>query len=121
MQLFRDEDGNASNDIEAGIRLQLHDFATRDLSRGDIHNDPICISARTLCSYLDRAEQDAAMLKENNGVTRAETPWVRKRRRQRTPPEELDDMREAKFQRTEESVVFKAEKDDSSYKTSDGE
>jgi hypothetical protein len=91
------------------------------LAGADELDDSICIPARTLCSYLDRAEQNAAMLKENHGATRAERPWVRKRQQEKTPPEELDDKREAKFQKIEEKVMSQAEKDDSSYKTSDGE
>lgn len=62
-----------------------------------------------------------AKLKLNQGATRPERKWVKKRRRQRTPLEELDDKREAKFQKIEEKVMSQAEKDDSSYKTSDGE
>lgn len=61
------------------------------------------------------------MLKQNHGATRAERPWVRKRRRQTTPSEELDDKREAKFQKIEEKMLSQADEDDSSYKTSDGE
>jgi hypothetical protein len=45
----------------------------------------------------------------------------RKRRREKIPPEKLDDNREAKFKKGEEKVMSQAEKDDSSYKTSDGE
>lgn len=62
-----------------------------------------------------------AKLSQNPQPTRPERQWVGKRRRQRTPPEELGDEREAKFQKIEEDVMSKGEKDDSSYKTSDGE
>lgn len=61
------------------------------------------------------------MATQNQGATRTTKPWVRKRRRQITPPEELDDEREAKFQKSEEKAMFKEEGDDSSYKASDGE
>lgn len=61
------------------------------------------------------------MAKQNQGATRTTKPWVRKRRRQRTPPEELDDKQEAKFQRIEEEAISKAERDDLSYKPSDRE
>ena len=62
-----------------------------------------------------------AKLKQNQGATRPERKWVGKRRRQKTPPKELDDKRETKFQKMEEKVMSKAEKDDSSYMTLDGE
>jgi hypothetical protein len=50
-----------------------------------------------------------------------ERQWLRKRRQQRTPPEELDYKREAKFQKIVEKVMSQVEKDNSLYKTSDGE
>ena len=85
-------------------------------------NDPICIPASTLYSYLEPAEQNVALLKQKRGAVTDKKQWVRKRRRQRTPPEELDDSREAKFRKIEEKAMAKAEKDDSSYRTtSDGE
>lgn len=62
-----------------------------------------------------------AKSRQNQCTTRPERQWVGKRRQQRTPPEELDYKREAKFQKIEEKVISQAEKDDSSYKTSDGE
>lgn len=63
-----------------------------------------------------------ALIKQKQGAVRETKPWVRKRRRQQTPPEELDDSREVQFRKIEEEAIAKAEKDDSSYKTtSDGE
>lgn len=63
-QIFRAEKGTATNDTEAGIRLQLQDFATEALGGSDrTLTDPICIPAHTLYSYLDQAEQNVAMLK----------------------------------------------------------
>ena len=118
---MRDENGDANDDVEAALRLQLKDFATEALVGLNILDDLISIPARTLCSYLDQAEQNITKFKQNQGATGADRTWVRKRRRQKTPPEELDDNREAKFQKTEEKVMSQAEKDDSSYKASDGE
>lgn len=82
-------------------------------------DDLISIPASGLCAYIDQAEQNVAT--QNQGATRTTKPWVRKRRRQRTPTEELDDEREAKFQKSEEKMMSKEEGDDSSYKASDGE
>ena len=64
------------------------------------------------------------MIKQERGTVRRSKPWVRKRRRQNTPPEELDHKREKRFQKEEDKAREKAEKDDSSYKASsasDGE
>jgi hypothetical protein len=60
-----------------------------------------------------------AKLRQNQRTTRPGRQWVGKRQWQRTPLEELDDNQEAKFQKIEEEVIFWAEKDDSSYKSSD--
>lgn len=56
-------------------------------------DDLISIPASGICTYLDDAEQN--MAKQNEGATRTAKPWVRKRRRTRTPP--VDDEREARF------------------------
>ena len=80
-------------------------------------DDLICILARTFCSYLDETERNMAKSRQNQCTTRPERQWVGKRRQQRTPPEELDYKREAKFQKIEEKVISQAEKDDSSYMT----
>ena len=118
-QTIRDEKGNANNDKDASLHLQLQDFATEELIGLNVLDDPISILAIGLCAYLDEAEQNVAI--QNQGATRTAKSWVRMRRRQRTPPEELDDERETKFQKSEEKVMSKEERDDSSYKPSDGE
>jgi hypothetical protein len=46
-----------------------------------------------------------AKLRQNQCTTRPESQWVGKRRRQRTPLEELDYNREAKFQKIKEKVM----------------
>jgi hypothetical protein len=119
-QIFRDEKGNPST--EAGLCLQLQDFAAKTLaSRNDL-KDLISIPANTLYSYLMEAEKNMTMRKNKQGAVGDTMLWVRKRRRGRTPEEELDDLREAKMRKTEQATMAKMEKDDSSYKTnSDGE
>ncbi|OAA33951.1 hypothetical protein NOR_08744 [Metarhizium rileyi] len=113
--IFRDEDGNPNPDEDAGLTLQLRDFATETLSgHDDLCADPIRIPASTLYYYLVEAEKNMAKLQQGQGVVRETKPWVRKRRRQETPPEELHDSREAKFPKIEESVMAQAEKDASS-------
>jgi len=75
-----------NDDVEAGLRLQLKDFATESLVGSDKLDDLIFIPASTLCSYLEEAEQNMAKLSQNQRTTKRQ--WVGKRRRQRTPPEE---------------------------------
>ncbi|OAQ59075.1 hypothetical protein VFPPC_12275 [Pochonia chlamydosporia 170] len=118
--IFRDEEGNPNPNEEAGLTLQLRDFATETLSGPDL-TESIRIPASKLYSYLTEAEKNMAKLKQKQGAVRETRPWVRKRRRLETPPEELDDNREAKFRKIEEKAISQAEKDDSSYKTTPDE
>ena len=104
---------------EAGLYLQLKDFATEALVGSDELDDIIFIPACIPCLYLDEAEQNIVKLRENQYATKRQ--WVGKRQRQKMPQEELDDRREAKFQKIEEKVMSQVEKDDSLYKTSDRE
>ena len=124
-QEFRNDEGNPNEAAGAGLCLQLQDFATEALveSAGSLHNE-IRIPATALCLYLQRAEEQAVMIKQEKGTVRRSKPWVRKRRRQHTPPEELDHKREKRFQKEENKAGEKAQNDDSSYKASsasDGE
>lgn len=103
------------------LRLDMttrpQDLATEELISSNVLNDPISIPASGLCAYLDETEHNVAT--QNQGATRTAKPWIRKRRRQRTPPKELDDEPEAKFQKSEEKGMSKEERDDSLYKPSD--
>jgi hypothetical protein len=71
-----------------------------------------------LCAYLERAENRAAVIEQERGVVRPTKPWVRKRRRESTPPEELEQKHEERFREDEERAVERVAKDDSSYKAS---
>ena len=57
---------------------------------------------------LERAEAKARRLKQGKGPARSTKPWVRKRRRDRTPPEHLDPDREGIFAEQEQRAVKKA-------------
>ncbi|KAI9734349.1 MAG: hypothetical protein M1834_002455 [Cirrosporium novae-zelandiae] len=125
-QIIRDENGNPTDDAEAGLHLQLQDFAPEALAdMNEPLRDPIHISANTLCMYIERAENRAAVIKRERDVIQQERdapsptrPWVRKRRRHSTPPEELEQEREKRFQEDEDRASVQAAQDDSSYKAS---
>jgi len=57
-------------------------------------------------------------VKLGEGLVRSSKPWVKKRRRDSTPPEQLDSDREDRFAKEEQRVAKKAMMDDGSYKTS---
>lgn len=57
-------------------------------------------------------------MKLGEGLVRSSKPWVKKRRRDSTPPEQLDSDREDRFAKEEQRVAKKAMMDDGSYKTS---
>jgi len=118
-QVFRDENGNPNNAADAGLYLQLQDFATEALveNYGTL-NDRVYISSATLCAYLDHAEEKAVVIEEDRGVVRPTKPWVRKRRRQETPSETLDQTREKRFREDEKRAADEAVREDSSYKAS---
>ncbi|KAG8408025.1 hypothetical protein J3459_018261 [Metarhizium acridum] len=67
-QILLDDEGNLSQNDKAGLYLQLRDFATKALVGTDgLLTDLICIPASTLCLYLEQAEQNVAMLRQNQG------------------------------------------------------
>lgn len=57
-------------------------------------------------------------MKQGEGLVRSTIPWVRKRRRDSTPPEQLDSDREGRFAEQEQRAAKKAMIDDGSYKAS---
>ncbi|KAG8406855.1 hypothetical protein J3459_018613 [Metarhizium acridum] len=81
-QILLDDEGNLSKNDKAGLYLQLRDFATKALVGTDgLLTDLICIPASTLCLYLEQAEQNVAMLRQNQGAVEETNSWVRTRRR----------------------------------------
>ena len=95
-QIFRHEDGEPNLDPEAGLHLQLQDFATEALVEeyGDLH-DPIFIPSTALCAYLDKGEHRASRVKQQKGRVTHRKPGLIKRPRESTPPEEIQPDREA--------------------------
>ncbi|KAG9246897.1 hypothetical protein BJ878DRAFT_532941 [Calycina marina] len=118
-QLFRDDVGNLVLDSQASLQLRLEDFGTEAFAvdfpglTGDIQ-----ISAEQLFAFLERAEAKAKRVKNGEGLVRSVKPWVRKRRRDSTPPEQIASDREGRFAEQEQREAKKAMKDDVSYKAS---
>ncbi|GAO13113.1 hypothetical protein UVI_02024720 [Ustilaginoidea virens] len=109
-------DGNIRVVIGLDVEYNNSKKATLSVWRpGVVQNEagePELVARQTI---TNQAEQDMAMVKQNQGAVMETNRWVGKRRRQRTPPEELDDDREAKFQKIEDKVMAQAEENDSSY------
>jgi hypothetical protein len=96
-QVFRDRNGKPNTSRTGGLQLRLRDFAAEALAepKGQLR-DLIVISASNLCSFLQRAEDRATFIKQQKGIKSAKT-FVRKRRRDSTPPEELTYRDEKRF------------------------
>lgn len=88
-QVFRDTNGNPSPSHTGDLRLRLRDFATEALAGADLLHDPIIIPANKLCSLLEEAEAAASVVGQQTGIITANKPWIRKRRRKSSSPEEL--------------------------------
>jgi len=118
-KLFRDDVGNLVLDPQASLQLRLEDFGTEAFAAKfpDL-TEAIHISAETLFTFLERAEVKATRVKQGEGLTRSTKPWVRKRRRDSTPPEQLMSDREGRFAEEEQRAAKKAMTDDVSYKAS---
>ena len=101
-QVFPNDDGTPNDDPEAGLRLALSDLAAEALT-DDFQDLDISfhISVKHLCRYLDEAEQRASIVKEKKGVVNPRPLILKKRRRPGTPPENLDEVHEQRFQDAE--------------------
>ena len=109
-QVFRDESGSPNLSPEAGLRLELRDFAPEDLAEGI--SDSFLIDSALLCRFLNEAEQEEQETKQERGVVQHLLPGAKKRRREKTPPEEVSSEEDERRVRSRES------EDDSSYKSS---
>jgi hypothetical protein len=86
VQIFRDEDGKPNTAPGSGLRIELKDFACEELSR-DVQGF-LEIDSATLCGMLELAEETYEVLEREGGSRPSAIPG--KRRRERTPIEELD-------------------------------
>jgi len=116
LQVFRDTNGNPSPSRTGGLRLRLRDFATEALAGPDLR-DPIILPANKLYSLLEDAEDAASVVGRQTGIITTNKPWIRKRRRESSPPEELTQGDEKRFRADEGRVADQTMRDDSSYKT----
>ncbi|KAH7403102.1 hypothetical protein BKA64DRAFT_706616 [Cadophora sp. MPI-SDFR-AT-0126] len=114
--VFHDTNGNPSPSRTGGLRLRLRDFATEALAGADLRN-PITLPANKLYSLLEDAEDAASVVGQQTGIITANKPWVRKRRRESSPLEELSQRDEKRFRADESRAADQTIRDDSSYKT----
>lgn len=101
--MIRDVDGNCTQEY---LNLPLEYFATKKLSaKYETANEPmtdsLTISSRTICEYLQVAEEASTMVDNKRGFSETIKPIGRKRRRDVTP-EQVDEETEAKCQKTRE-------------------
>ncbi|CAG7987309.1 unnamed protein product [Penicillium olsonii] len=87
-QPFRTNSGLATEGT--ALRLRLRDFATEDLSRGQVglHRE-ILITSKQLCDFLSCAEARQQMQTQQQCSIDRIRPGALKRRRPQTPPEQL--------------------------------
>ncbi|TVY58864.1 hypothetical protein LSUE1_G009739 [Lachnellula suecica] len=112
---FRDKDGIANPSPGIGISLRLDDFATSALHPKPM-SERVFIPATTLTIFLNNAEKAESMIKENMGAKVTLGKVVKKRRRQSTPIEELDETKEKTFKEEEERAEKRARKADKAWK-----
>ncbi|KAI9764422.1 MAG: hypothetical protein M1840_008445 [Geoglossum simile] len=102
-KVFRDDQGNPTD--HQGLRLQLSDFACEKLTEDVVGSGDreIFVSAQQLCQYLTSAENWI----RRRGTLAEESipPGVKKRKRSRTPPEEMASDDEAKYVEQEQKVA----------------
>ena len=117
--MFRDDNNNPNTSIGAGLNLQLQDFVPDTSNESLIYlDDRISISANTLCGYLEYAEEKTRCINSERATSQSAKFTMEKKRRASTPVEELEEEDMKKFREMEKKAEEKAEKDDSSYKTS---
>lgn len=94
-QVFRDESGDPNLSADAGLRLELKDFAPADLAEGI--SDSFLIDSAILCQFLNEAEHEEQETKQKQAVVHHLLPGAKKRRREETPPEEFSFDGDLKF------------------------
>jgi hypothetical protein len=78
--------------------------------------EEIFIPATTLTEFLVNAENAEVMIKENTGVRHVLSKVVRKRRRQSTPADEIDEIKEKKFIDEVERAEKRAKREDKDWR-----
>jgi hypothetical protein len=113
-QVFHDEFGGPNLSRDAGLKLELRDFAPQDLARGI--SGSFLIDSATLCRFLNEAEQEEQEAEQERGVIQRLLPGAKKRRREKTPPEDINSEDDRRHVDNERMVRARASADDSSYK-----
>lgn len=77
---------------ETALRLTLRDFAPEQLTQGcpDLDRE-IIVSSEQLCGFLAEAEARQQAGTQHTGCMDSVRPGALKRRRYRTPPDEISD------------------------------
>ena len=114
--MFRDEFGNSNLSRDNGLKLELADFAPEDLARGITGS--ISIDSATLCRFLDEAEQMDQKAKQKQGAVQHLVPGAKKRRREKTPTEDINSDDERRYTDIEQRVQERELADDSPYHSS---
>jgi hypothetical protein len=112
-QLFRDELGNPTG-ADTGLTLHLQDFdsTAETSSSATLLIHPIAISS-TLYNSLTCAEAEAKRVQELEGKKVPLKSGAKKRKRTRTPPEELREEDERGWMKEEGRALKKAANRDS--------
>lgn len=115
-QVFRDEFGGPNLSRDAGLKLELGDFAPEDLARGI--SGSFLVDSATLCRFLDEAEQEEQEAKQKQGIVQHLVPGAKKRRREKTPPEDVNSEDDRRHADDERRFRARESADDSSYHSS---
>ena len=115
-QVFRDESCNPNTSQDAGLKLELGDFAPKDLARGI--SGSILVDAVTLSRFLDEAEEEEQEAKQKKRTVDHLEPGAKKQRREKTPPENMNSDDERRWSEEERRIQARELADDSSFHSS---
>ncbi len=103
----------------ANLHLRLDEFANKEFA-ATFNNlaGTIQISSEFLYACLAQSEAQAKKVKGGQGQQDSIKLWVRERRRDSTPPEQLSPNRESQFSEGEQRATERSTMDDSSYEAS---
>lgn len=88
-QVFRDEFGCLNLSPDAGLKLELKILLPKYILTDGVSGS-LLINSATLCRFLDTAEQVEQKAKQVRGIVQRFLPGAKKRRRENTPPEEIN-------------------------------
>jgi hypothetical protein len=102
----------------ANLRLQLRDFAYKELALREIGDGDreLIITTQQLCEYLDVAETRVARLESLGKPSVA--PGLTKRKRSETPPDQITSNDEARYVEQEERAAKRTAQQDQDYEGS---